>query len=51
MTKSKVGAEPKGRVKHVFTKDGGIHEGIHREFLMKINLLTLLNMDKLNLRN
>ena len=30
MTKSKVGAEPKGRVKHVFTKDAGIHEGIHR---------------------
>ena len=31
MTKSKVGAEPKSRVKHVFTKDGGIHEGIHRD--------------------
>lgn len=31
MTKSKVGAEPKGRIKHVFTKDGGIHEGIHRD--------------------
>ena len=31
MTKSKVGAEPKGRVKHVFTKDAGIHEGIHRD--------------------
>lgn len=31
MTKSKVGAEPKDRVKHVFTKDGGIHEGIHRD--------------------
>lgn len=31
MVKSKVGAEPKGRVKHVFTKDGGIHEGIHRD--------------------
>lgn len=32
MTKSKVGAEPKKqRVKHVFTKDGGIHEGIHRD--------------------
>lgn len=30
MTKSKVGAEPKGRVKHSFTKDAGIHEGIHR---------------------
>lgn len=31
MTKSKVGAEPKGRVKHAFTKDAGIHEGIHRD--------------------
>jgi hypothetical protein len=31
MSKSKVGAEPKGRVKHVFTKDAGIHEGIHRD--------------------
>ena len=31
MVKSKVGAEPKGRVKHVFTKDAGIHEGIHRD--------------------
>ena len=31
MTKSKVGAEPKGRVKHVFTKNAGIHEGIHRD--------------------
>ena len=31
MIKSKVGAEPKGRVKHVFTKDAGIHEGIHRD--------------------
>ena len=31
MTKSKVGAEPKVRVKHVFTKDGGIHECIHRD--------------------
>ena len=31
MTKSKIGAEPKGRVKHVFTKDAGIHEGIHRD--------------------
>ena len=31
MTKSKVGAEPKGRVKHVFTKYAGIHEGIHRD--------------------
>lgn len=31
MTKDKVGAEPKKRVKHVFTKDAGIHEGIHRD--------------------
>lgn len=31
MTKSKVDAEPKGRVKHSFTKDAGIHEGIHRD--------------------
>ena len=31
MTKSKVGAEPKERVKHVFTKSEGIHEGIHRD--------------------
>ena len=31
MAKSKVGAEPKKRVKHVFTKDAGIHEGIHRD--------------------
>ena len=31
MTKSKVGAEPKGRIKHSFTKDAGIHEGIHRD--------------------
>lgn len=31
MAKSKVGAEPKGRVKHSFTKDAGIHEGIHRD--------------------
>ncbi len=31
MTKSKVGAEPKKRVKHVFTKNAGIHEGIHRD--------------------
>lgn len=30
MVKNKVGAEPKGRVKHSFTKDAGIHEGIHR---------------------
>ena len=31
MTKRKVGAEPKGKVKHAFTKDAGIHEGIHRD--------------------
>lgn len=31
MTKSKVGAEPKVKVKHSFTKDAGIHEGIHRD--------------------
>lgn len=32
MTKSKVGAEPKKeRVKHAFTRDAGIHEGIHRD--------------------
>lgn len=31
MTKSKVGAKPKGRVKHSFTRDAGIHEGIHRD--------------------
>lgn len=31
MTKSKVGAEPKGKVKHSFTKDAGIHEGIHHD--------------------
>lgn len=31
MVKSKVGAEPKKRVKHTFTKDAGIHEGIHRD--------------------
>lgn len=31
MTKSKVGAEPKGKVKHSFTKYAGIHEGIHRD--------------------
>ena len=33
MTKEKVGAEPKKRVKHVFTKNAGIHEGIHRDEL------------------
>lgn len=31
MVKSKVGAEPKCKVKHSFTKDTGIHEGIHRD--------------------
>ena len=31
MTKRKVGAKPKGKVKHAFTKDAGIHEGIHRD--------------------
>ena len=31
MTKSKVGAEPNKKVKHAFTKDAGIHEGIHRD--------------------
>lgn len=32
MTKNKVGAEPKKkRVKHLFSKDEGIHEGIHRD--------------------
>lgn len=31
MTKSKVAAEPKNKVKHSFTKDAGIHEGIHRD--------------------
>lgn len=31
MVKSKVGAEPNKRVKHVFGKSDGIHEGIHRD--------------------
>lgn len=31
MVKSKVGAEPKKRIKHVFSKEEGIHEGIHRD--------------------
>lgn len=31
MAKSKVGAEPNRKVKHLFTKDAGIHEGIHRD--------------------
>ena len=41
MTKSKVGAEPKGRVKHVITKDAGIHEGIHRDECMENHLIHL----------
>lgn len=31
MAKNKVGAEPNRKVKHSFTKDAGIHEGIHRD--------------------
>lgn len=31
MDKTKVGAEPRKRVKHVFGKSDGIHEGIHRD--------------------
>lgn len=31
MDKTKVGAEPSKRVKHVFGKSDGIHEGIHRD--------------------
>lgn len=31
MVKSKVGAEPKKRIKHVFGKEEGIHEGVHRD--------------------
>lgn len=31
MTKSKVGAEPKVRIRHSITKSEGIHEGIHRD--------------------
>lgn len=31
MVKSKVGAEPKKRIKHIFCKQEGIHEGIHRD--------------------
>ena len=33
MVKSKVGAEPNKKVKHSFTRDAGIHEGIHRDEL------------------
>ena len=31
MIKSKVGAEPKKRIKHLFCEREGIHEGIHRD--------------------
>lgn len=31
MVKSKVGAEPKKRIKHIFCQREGIHEGIHRD--------------------
>lgn len=31
MVKSKVGAEPKKRIKHIFCQLEGIHEGIHRD--------------------
>lgn len=31
MVKSKVGAEPKKRIKHIFCQQEGIHEGIHRD--------------------
>lgn len=31
MTKSKVGAEPKVRIRHAIAKSEGIHEGIHRD--------------------
>lgn len=31
MVKSKVGAEPKKRIKHVFGREEGIHESIHRD--------------------
>lgn len=31
MVKSKVGAEPKKRIKHIFYQHEGIHEGIHRD--------------------
>ena len=31
MAKSKVGAEPKKRIKHIFCQREGIHEGIHRD--------------------
>lgn len=31
MVKSKVGAEPKKRIKHVFGREEGIHEGVHRD--------------------
>lgn len=31
MVKSKVSAEPKKRIKHVFGIEEGIHEGVHRD--------------------
>lgn len=31
MVKSKVGAEPKKRIRHIFCQREGIHEGIHRD--------------------
>lgn len=31
MVKSKIGAEPKKRIKHIFCQREGIHEGIHRD--------------------
>lgn len=31
MVKSKVGAEPKKRIRHIFCQQEGIHEGIHRD--------------------
>ena len=31
MSKDKVGAEPKKRIKHIFCQDEGIHVGIHRD--------------------
>lgn len=31
MVKSKVGAQPKKRIKHIFCQHEGIHEGIHRD--------------------
>lgn len=31
MVKSKVGAKPKKRIKHIFGREEGIHEGVHRD--------------------